>query len=115
MIVYFSRTGNVKHICESLALPYTNENEYKNEEFILFTYTDGVGKLPLQVAQFMRKHGGMCRGVLTSGNSNFGSNYCMAGKIVSRQYRVPLGPCFDLRGTEENIKQARAFYGRVFN
>ena len=73
-----------------------------NDSFVIFTYTDGLGKVPKQVELFMEKYHDKCIGVLCSGNRNFGSFFCGAGVILSKKYNIPLLHAVDLRGYEDD-------------
>lgn len=53
--VYASRTGNVQSIVSELgldALCIQSGDEVMEEPFILFTYTDGYGDIPMEVESF---------------------------------------------------------------
>jgi len=106
MIIYTSRTGNVRYIVSKLigikSLEIDNV-QVVDCDYILFTYTDGLGKVPLKVESFMKKHQQYCKGVICSGNSNFGEDlFCRAGDILSNQYDIPLISKVDLRGFEKD-------------
>ena len=45
----------------------------------------------------------LIRGVITSGNTNFGEHYCIAGPIVSAKCRVPELYRFELLGTDRDV------------
>ncbi|WJH34458.1 class Ib ribonucleoside-diphosphate reductase assembly flavoprotein NrdI [Paenibacillus sp. CC-CFT747] len=74
MIAYASRTGNVRYIVSRLGLSAVEigADVTLEEPFLLITYTDGIGEIPHQVKQFLESNGAYCRGVIVSGNSNFG-------------------------------------------
>ena len=117
MIVYASRTGNVRYIVEKLGLPAIelSPNLTMSEPFLLFTYTDGIGSVPQNVQQFMSLNGVFCRGVIVSGNINFGpQNFARAGDIIATQYGVPLVRKIDLRGTILDYTYVRSFYEQHF-
>lgn len=60
---------------------------------VLPTYGGGErsGAVPKQVVQFLNDpvNRSPLRGVITSGSTNFGERYCIAGPIVSAKCRVP--------------------------
>lgn len=113
MIVYTSRTGNVRFIVSKLGLP-AKEIKPKmqlTEPFILFTYTDGIGSVPQIVEDFMVLNGSFCRGVIVSGNVNFGQhNFARAGDLIAQKYQVPLVRKIDLRGTTLDYTYIQSFY-----
>lgn len=49
MIIYASRTGNVRYIVQKLGLPAMDLAEVVkiDEPYLLLTYTDGLGSVPL--------------------------------------------------------------------
>lgn len=83
------------------------------EPYILMvpTYGGGVARkaVPVQVKRFLndpgnRKH---IRGVIASGNTNFGEAFCMAGDIVAAKCKVPFLYYFELMGTREDVLKVR--------
>lgn len=115
MIVFASRTGNVRSIVEKLGLPSVeiHNSLIMNKPFVLFTYTDGLGQVPLVVNDFMANNHKLCKGVIVSGNINFGVNYCKAGDIISQQYNIPLLEKFDLRGQQTQIENVIKKYKEI--
>lgn len=119
-VVYFSSLSNNTHrFIEKLGLkhtriPYDIEQKINvNTDYVLITptYSGGgefkSGAVPKQVIQFLndsqnRKY---CRGVMASGNTNFGDSFAVAGPILSKKLQVPLLFQFELLGTNEEIKQ----------
>jgi len=68
------------------------------------------GAVPKQVIKFLNEESNraLIRGVIASGNTNFGSTYCLAGKIVSQKCVVPLVHCFEILGTSEDVLAVQA-------
>ncbi|MCI3921137.1 class Ib ribonucleoside-diphosphate reductase assembly flavoprotein NrdI [Paenibacillus sp. TRM 82003] len=117
MIVYASRTGNVRYIVSRLQLPAVEIDEAAAiaEPFLLFTYTDGLGEVPAKVKHFLEENGSRCRGVIVSGNSNFGHNvFGAAGDVISRQWQVPLVRKIDMRGFKEDYEAIHRYYEQCF-
>lgn len=117
MIAYASRTGNVRYIVSRLQLPAVEieENRTMKEPYLLFTYTDGLGEVPQQVQRFLERNAGFCRGVIVSGNSNFGHRvFGGAGDAIARQWRIPLVRKIDLRGFAEDYDAIRRYYEHCF-
>lgn len=81
-----------------------------DEPFILMTptYADGEGKgaVPKQVIRFLNdeKNRRFLRGVIASGNRNFGQFYAHAGDVISKKCQVPYLYRFELMGTEDDVK-----------
>ncbi len=79
--------------------------------FLLFTYTDGLGDVPAVVARFMQHFHPMCRGIIVSGNSNFGHHvFGMAGDKLAAKYGIPLVCKLDLRGFPQDYEKITRFY-----
>ena len=117
MIAYASRTGNVRHIISQLQYPSIEIQSTlsMNQPFLLFTYTDGLGSVPQIVSTFMEKNHHYCRGVIASGNSNFGRDYfCKAATTISERYSVPIIRKIELRGFPQDFDAIRTFYENQF-
>lgn len=121
-IVFFSSiSNNTKRFVDKLEL-----NAYRipisiketlniKKDFVLITPTYGGGNgdkkgcVPKQVIQFLnnidnRIH---CKGVISSGNTNFGDTYCLAGPIISKKLNIPLLYQFELLGTKEDVEKVK--------
>ena len=104
--VYASRTGNVESIVNSLgidALKIEDGSETINEDFILFTYTDGYGDVPFEVDAFLANNGTYLKGVVVSGDLGYGEAYCLAGDKIAEQYNVKVLYKVENAGTAEDI------------
>lgn len=125
-IVYFSSaSGNTARFIESCALHENGVNVYRiplmaqdaplvvREPYVLIapTYGGGVAKkaVPIQVKRFLNdpENRAWIRGVIASGNTNFGEAYCMAGDIIAAKCQVPLLYRFELLGTSEDASKVR--------
>lgn len=113
MIVYSSRTGNVLKIVQKLGYPYQSVEQPVDEPFVIFTYTDGNGAVPSEVDDFMERYHHLCKGVLVSGNRNWGSRFAFAGDRLAMEYHIPLGTKFDLLGVDTDYEKSKIFYERV--
>ena len=105
--VYASRTGNVESIVERLglsdSLKIETGSESCDQDFILFTYTDGYGDVPAEVEDFLNDNGSLLKGVIVSGDLGYGEAYCQAGDTISVQYQVPCLYKVENEGTDEDI------------
>lgn len=118
-VVYFSSTSeNTKRFVEKLGL-HSVRIPLKTDEAAHFTcdtdsilvvptYGSGEEKttVPKQVIKFLnnpenRKH---IKGVIATGNTNFGQSYGLAGDIVSEKLGVPLIQRVEVLGTPEDIE-----------
>lgn len=120
-IVYFSSaTGNTRRFVEKLGYPAHriplhphDEFLHVHTDFILITPTYGGGNIkgavPKQVIKFLNDatNRSYCRGVISSGNTNFGPAYCLAGDIISAKLHVPHMYKFELLGTPEDVSRVR--------
>ena len=83
------------------------------EPFVLLLPTygggNGAGAVPKQVIRFLNDpdNRGLLRGVITAGNTNFGSAYCLAGHIIARKCAVPHLYQFELMGTPDDVEAVR--------
>ncbi|MDC4233155.1 class Ib ribonucleoside-diphosphate reductase assembly flavoprotein NrdI [Actinomyces sp. B33] len=70
---------------------------------------DPRGAVPRQVALFLNDPANrrLLRGVITSGNTNFGEHYCIAGPTIAAKCRVPELYRFELLGTQRDIDLVR--------
>ena len=116
-VVYFSSaTGNTRRFVEKLGFPAAripllakDEPLRVREEYVLIVPTYGGGNLkgavPKQVIKFLNNehNRSLCRGVISSGNTNFGEAYCIAGDIVSAKLGVPHMYRYELLGTPTDV------------
>lgn len=101
MIVYASRTGNNRFIVNQLNLPSIEitKNLLVNDDYFLLTYTDGLGMIPKVVSDFLVNNHQHCKGVIASGNTNFGQhNFCGSADKISELYNIPIIRKIELRG-----------------
>jgi len=118
MIYYASRTGNVRSIIDRLALPNQEiqVGVHVAEPFLLFTYTDGLGQVPAVVASFMEQHHKWCKGIIVSGNKNFGHDlFGLAGDKLSQLYNIPIVRKIDLRGSLKDRDVIQQYYKQVIH
>lgn len=136
LIVYFSTQSNNTHRfvqkldAESIRIPMDEEERIKvDEDYVLIvpTYSGGKvtdagqvdahGAVPKQVIHFLndpdnRKH---CLGVISSGNTNFGDSFAIAGPVISYKLKVPLLYQFELIGTKEDVEEVNRIITETFN
>ncbi|ANT62865.1 ribonucleotide reductase assembly protein NrdI (plasmid) [Salipiger sp. CCB-MM3] len=116
-IVYFSsRSENTHRFVQRLGrkamriprLPAEDLPEIF-EPYVLFTptFADGEGRhaVPRQVIRFLNdlERRRLLRGVIASGNRNFGETFAIAGNVVAQKCQVPLLYCFELAGTDRDV------------
>jgi protein involved in ribonucleotide reduction len=113
MIVYASRTGNVRYIASKLKADTIEISEelMLKKPYLLITYTDGLGDIPAKVALFLEQNANFCKGVVVSGNSNFGHTvFGGAGDKIAAMYHIPLVRKLDLRGYQVDYEAIQKFY-----
>lgn len=113
MIAFASRTGNVRSVVSKLRVKSIEISEglLLNEPYLLITYTDGLGDVPEKVAHFLEQNREFCKGVVVSGNSNFGHTvFGGAGEKIAATYGVPLVRKLDLRGYQADYDAIQTFY-----
>ncbi|MFP3918978.1 class Ib ribonucleoside-diphosphate reductase assembly flavoprotein NrdI [Lysinibacillus telephonicus] len=116
MIAFASRTGNVRYIISKLGLPNIEISQglVVNQPFLLFTYTDGLGQTPNIVEQFLLHNSQLCKGVIASGNSNFGQAvFCKPANTISEKYNIPIVRKIELRGFQSDYDAIIEFYNKV--
>ncbi|WP_175957406.1 class Ib ribonucleoside-diphosphate reductase assembly flavoprotein NrdI [Schaalia sp. Marseille-Q2122] len=120
-LVYFSSaTGNTRRFVEKLGfpaerIPLRAADPFLNVDYdyvlIVPTYGGGnhKGAVPKQVIKFLNDptNRGHCLGVISSGNTNFGTAYCLAGDIVAAKLGVPHMYKFELLGTSEDVSRVQ--------
>ncbi|QNK54402.1 class Ib ribonucleoside-diphosphate reductase assembly flavoprotein NrdI [Paenibacillus sp. PAMC21692] len=106
LVVYDSKTGNVKRFINKLNMRSVqiDENTEINEPFVLVTYTTGFGQVPEKVNTFLRNNHGLLRGVSASGNRNWGSGFAKSADTISTLYDVPVILKFELSGTNRDMQ-----------
>ena len=105
-IAYASRTGNVESIVQALgadALRIDTGNETIDEPYVLFTYTDGYGDVPMEVETFLLANSMNLKGVFVSGDQGYGEAYWLAGDKIAKTYDVECLYKVENSGTDEDI------------
>lgn len=119
-IVYFSNySGNTKRFVEKFSnnarripIDYTADTSdvlVIDAPYILVVPTYGGGSeghaVPRQVRAFLSKpeNRELLRGVIGTGNTNFGEHYCKAAELISAKMGVPIVAKVEIFGTPEDI------------
>ena len=117
LLVYFSSASENTHRFvgklgyRSARLPLRRGDEplVVDEEYVLVVPTYGGGSVkgavPKQVIAFLNDphNRSLCRGVISSGNTNFGEAYCLAGDIIASKLGVPFLYRYELLGTPTDV------------
>ncbi|MDR2008770.1 MAG: class Ib ribonucleoside-diphosphate reductase assembly flavoprotein NrdI [Alphaproteobacteria bacterium] len=108
-IIYASKTGNIPKFLAKAgvenALKIGDMSEIVNEDFILITYTTGIGEVPSEVAAFLKNNHQHLIGVIGSGNKNWGNAFCNGAKTISKTYNSPLLLTFELAGNKHDVEK----------
>lgn len=127
LIYYSSASGNTRRMIDRLGLPATRLPHAPDAPlpaipapYVLIcpTYADGYGRgaVPKQVIRLLNDpaNRALLRGVIASGNRNFGDKFAMAGRIIADKCGVPLLYRFELAGTEEETARIRTGLARFW-
>ncbi|RNI16719.1 class Ib ribonucleoside-diphosphate reductase assembly flavoprotein NrdI [Paracoccus pantotrophus] len=76
------------------------------------TYADGEGRgaVPKQVIRFLNDPArrGLLRGVIGSGNRNFGTAFALSARVIAAKCNVPVLYRFELAGDDNDLSRVRA-------
>ncbi len=128
-LVYFSsQSGNTHRFVTKTGLPAhriptspKDGNLKVRDPFVLvmptFAGEDGRGAVPKQVMRFLNDpdNRALLKGVIGSGNTNFGPMFAIGGRVVATKCRVPLLYKFELLGTDEDVQNVRNGMERKWN
>ena len=119
-LVYFStQSGNTHRFVQKLGLPAQRIPSSRRETLqverpyvlVVPTYGDGDPRtaVPGPVIRFLNdEHNrALIRGVVAGGNTNFGSAFGLAGRVIAHKCQVPLLHRFELMGTPEDVLKVR--------
>ena len=129
LIVYFSSTsGNTERFVgavgiRSIRIPLSMKVDTPviNEPYVLISPTyandDGSNAVPKQVIRFLNEEQNRktLKGVIGSGNRNFGENFALAGQVISKKCNVPLLYRFELSGTTDDIRNVKQGMEKLWN
>lgn len=105
IILYDSLTGNVRRFTRKLPIESTQiaNDMVVDKDFVLITFTTGLGKIPDTTKEFLKMNHPYLKGVVSSGNKNFGTYFAVAADEISRLYNVPIISKFELSGTPSDV------------
>lgn len=136
LIVYYSTKSNNTHRFvqkldfRNIRIPLDeNKTIEVNEDYVLIvpTYAGGgiskngtvsfKGAVKKEIIHFLNnpKNRSHCLAVISSGNTNFGDSYAIAGPILSKKLNVPLLYQFELLGTNEDVSRVQTLVKKTFN
>lgn len=117
-VIYFSNvTENTSRFVKKLGMPAlriplraTDEPVFADERFVLICPTYGGGAdtkaVPKQVVKFLnhKPNAQLLIGVVGSGNTNFGADYCLAANRIAARFFVPVIHRFEIFGTPDDVE-----------
>lgn len=117
ILVYYSRTNNVKRFVNKLGtnIKIQTIDEYDGSSpYILITPTYNFGKVPEEVDKFLETNDVNMVSVISSGNKNWGDScFGRAGDIISKKYTVPLVHKFELSGNKKDVEKVDKYIESV--
>ena len=115
-IIVYSLTGNCKRFVDMCEIPegdviYLQDIDYDIDfDYILITPTFGFGEVPAAVSKFLVENHMYLKGVVGSGNKNWGERFANASEIISKEYDVPLLMKIELHGSKKDISEFKKIY-----
>ncbi|RXZ72388.1 class Ib ribonucleoside-diphosphate reductase assembly flavoprotein NrdI [Agromyces albus] len=117
-LVYFSSvSGNTQRFIAKLGRAATRIPLYARDEaltveepYVLVVPTygggDGHGAVPKQVIRFLNDphNRALIRGVISAGNTNFGTAFGLAGDVIAAKCHVPHLYRFEVFGTPDDVR-----------
>ena len=103
-VVYASRSGNVEKFVMKLgrnvdSMRIADGSEKVDDDFIIITYTDGVGSIPRQVETFLKANRDHLKAAAVSGNERrFPNTFAGAADKIAAMFDVPIIVTFDGEG-----------------
>jgi len=121
IVFYSSGSGNTLRLAQKLShsaarIPVRQSEPQllATEPFVLivpsYADADGKGAVPAAVVRFLNdaRNRGFLKGVVGSGNRNFGDMFALGGRRVAEKCQVPLLYRFELAGTSVDIENIDA-------
>lgn len=115
-VVYFSITGQTRRFIKKLdiddALVYEIKEKYDpvelNSPYILIvpTYDAPMTQVVNNFIEFKSNRANL-KGVVGSGNRNFGDLFVFTAKDIARDYDVPLLYSYEFNGTTEDVENVK--------
>ena len=116
LLIYDSLTGNVQRFIDKIGARSVKITDglIVTEPYILVTYTVGFGEVPETTANFLKSNYSYLKGVASSGNRNWGTNFGKAGEQISNNFKVPLLLKFELGGTKCDVEIFKQEVAKIY-
>jgi len=126
-VIYFSNvTENTSRFVKKLDVPAlriplrpADEPVFADGGYILIVPTYGSGDdgkaVPRQVIRFLNHEPNrlLLRGVVGSGNLNFGKSFCLAAELIAAKCNTPVLARFEISGTPEDASRIQDQLERI--
>jgi ribonucleoside-diphosphate reductase protein NrdI len=99
-----STTKETKYLTTIETFEIKTGEELIKKNCILFTYTTGIGEIPQEIDKFIINNINKIKGVICSGNKNWGLNYCKACDLIFEKFNLKTLFKFELAGNTHDIK-----------
>jgi protein involved in ribonucleotide reduction len=123
MIAYFStKSRTTARFVSKLDIPNIELGDstiIMASPYILITPTYGGGmfknSVPSPVIKFLNNsiNRSLLRGVISTGNRDYGHTYCVAGDVISAKCNVPHLYKLEMLGTPEDVNNVRSIISKV--
>lgn len=124
MLAYFStKSRTTARFVSKLNIPNIELGDSSlimESPYVLVTPTYGGGtfnnSVPTPVIKFLNNetNRSLLRGVISTGNRDYGHTYCVAGDIISSKCNVPHLYKLEMFGTDEDVNNVRNIISKVF-
>lgn len=114
LIIYDSRrsSGTTKNFALNLGktlgleVKHVEDIDTLEEDYLLCTYTAGLGEVPLATQKFLQKNGDYIKAVVANGSSNFKMKglFALAGERIVNQYNCELIKKLDMGGSRKDVE-----------
>jgi protein involved in ribonucleotide reduction len=125
IVFYSAKSGNTKRFVDKLGFEsiQLDEKEPTNVDrpFILVTPTYGGGYVDKavrpSVIRFLNneRNRSHLKGVIGTGNTNFGSAFAIAADIIAKKCHVPVLARVELLGTDDDVLNVTACINQLFD
>lgn len=109
-----SLTGQGQRFAAKLGCPYVNIDQFdgQGQEVLLLTRSFNFGEVTQASADFLAQYADRVKGVVVSGNRNWGTNFGAAGDKISAQYDIELVLKYEGSGFAKDIEYVKEWIER---
>lgn len=115
VVYYSSESGNTERLVKKIGFDslHVASGDSATEPYVLIvpSYCGGKsqGVVHNDIVNFLNKESNrkLLKGVVGTGNTNFGRYYCRSAEAVAKKCKVPLLQKIEVFGTIEDVEQAR--------